>query len=127
MVLAAVLPVLFFAAGIAGCITDDDILAPDQVDESLLDTVVKVKGKITRAIENPVGQGGMYMTLGNSRGEVDVRISPDLWDSYDETVKSQYREGRTVIVEGLLFMAGKDLVVIHGKYALTSRSDTSDE
>lgn len=126
-VLTAVLLVCIFATGTAGCITDDDILTPDQVDESMLDTVVKVKGKITYAIENPMGQGGMYMTLGNSHGDVNIRISPELWDSYDEARKSQYREGKTIVAEGVLFMAGKDLVVVHGKYTLTSRSDTSDD
>jgi hypothetical protein len=119
--------VFLLLAGASGCTRDSGVLSPDQVDSSMLDTVVKVKGKITYAVENPMGQGGMYMTLGNSRGEVDVRIQRELWDSYDEKTKSIYREGRTVTVEGILFRAGNKLVVVHGKYASASSPDTSAE
>ena len=104
------------------CQSDPDLLSPYQVDSSMLDQVVKVKGKITYAVENPGGQGGMYMTMGNSKGEVDVRIQRDLWDSYDESEKAIYKEGRTVIVEGILFRAGAVLVVVHGKYETTSNT-----
>ncbi len=108
-----------------GCTADPDLLTPDQVDESMVDHIVKVKGKITYAVESPMGMGGMYMKIGNSKGEVDVRIQPELWDNYSDSEKSLYREGKTVIVEGVLFKAGLDLVVVHGKYEPLSDTTTT--
>jgi hypothetical protein len=126
-VLVAVVVIILFTAGIGGCMIDSDTLKPEQVNESLLDTVVKVRGKITDAIENPMGQGGIYMTLDNGQGDVDVRIPPEKWDSYEEKTKRLYREGRTVTVEGILFRAGNNLVVVHGKYDFTSGRNSSGD
>jgi hypothetical protein len=92
----------------------------------MLDKVVTVKGSIVSAIENPMGVGGVYMTLGNDKGSVDVRIQPELWDSYDDSVKNKYREGRTVTVEGVLFQAGRELVVVHGSYSSSNTGVGSD-
>ena len=109
-----------------GCAPDTDILTPDQIDVSMVDQVVTVKGKITYAVENPMGVGGMYMKLGNSKGEVDVRIQPELWNSYQADEKAIYRQGKTVTVEGILFKAGTDLAVVHGKYTSANTSVTSN-
>jgi hypothetical protein len=112
-----------------GCEQDADTLAPDQVDISMVDQVIRVKGKITFFTENPMGVGGVYMTLGNSKGEVDVRIQPEIWDSYQSHEKNLYKEGKTIIVEGILVKAGSELAVVHGKYTsadvnITSNSST---
>ncbi len=123
-VIAGILAVSLLFCGFS-CQSDPDLLSPHQVDDSLLEQVVKVKGEITMAIENPMGQGGMYMTLGNSKGEVDVRIQRDFWDALEESEKAEYKKGNTVIVEGVLFRAGAVLVVIHGKYALSSNTTST--
>lgn len=101
---------------LSGCGQDAGTLTPDQVDVSMVDQVVTVKGKITFAVENPMGVGGMYLKLGNSKGEVDVRIQPEIWDSYQADEKNLYKEGKTVTVEGILVKAGIELVVVHEKY-----------
>ena len=111
---------------LSGCGQDTVTLTPDQVDLSMVDQIVTVKGKITFAVENPMGVGGMYMKLGNSKGEVDVRIQPELWDSYQADKKATYREGKTVTVEGILSKAGIKLVVVHGKYTSENVSVTSN-
>ncbi|UCD10005.1 MAG: hypothetical protein JSU79_05020 [Dehalococcoidales bacterium] len=117
---------LLFTVSLSGCGHDTDILTPDKVDISMIDQVVKVKGKITFFVENPMGVGGAYMKLGNGKGEVDVRIQPELWDSYQVDEKSLYKDGKTVTVEGILSLAGENLVVVHGKYTSANMSITSN-
>ena len=117
---------LLFSVSLSGCGHDADTLAPDQVDISMVDQVVKVKGKITFFVENPMGVGGAYMKLGNGKAEVDVRIQPKLWDNYQVDEKSLYKEGKTVTVEGILSLAGENLVVVHGKYTSANTSVNSN-
>ncbi len=103
-----------------GCIgqSQPDILSPRQVDSSMVDEVVEVKGKITLAVENPGGLGGMYLRLGDNEGEVGVRIQDHIWKTFDENKKAEFKKGRTVTAEGVLFRAGGELVIIFGKYSL---------
>ena len=54
---------ILLAILLPGCEQDTDTLTPDQVDSSMVDQVVKVKGKITFFTENPMGVGGVYMKL----------------------------------------------------------------
>lgn len=127
MVILKLIPImLLMVVCLSGCTPDNDTLTPDQVDMSMIDQVVKVKGKITFITENPMGVGGAYMKLGNSKGEVDVRIQPELWDSYQADEKDIYREGKTITVEGILVKAGIELAVIHGKYTSANVSSTSN-
>ncbi len=118
---------MLLSAGIfSGCGQDSDVLTPDQIDISMIDQIVKVKGKITFAVENPMGVGGMYMKLGNDKGEVDVRIQPELWDRYQVDEKTRFKKGKTVTVEGILSKAGTELVVVHGKFTSANTTETSD-
>lgn len=117
---------VLFAICLPGCGRNTDALAPDQVDVSMVDQVIKVKGEITFVVENPMGVGGVYLKLGNSKGEVDVRIQPELWDSYQAYEKAVYEKGKTVTVEGILSRAGENLVVVHGKYDYSNTSVTSN-
>ncbi|MBN2075582.1 MAG: hypothetical protein JW762_08540 [Dehalococcoidales bacterium] len=127
MVILKLIPImLLMVVCLSGCTPDNDTLTPDQVDMSMIDQVVKVKGKITFFTENPMGVGGAYMKLGDSKGEVDVRIQPELWDSYQADEKDIYREGKTITVEGILVKAGIELAVIHGKYTSANVSSTSN-
>jgi len=73
-----------------------------------------------------MGVGGAYMTLGNSEGEVDVRIQPEIWDQDQHDEKKIYKKGKTIVVEGVLAKAGIDLVVVHGKYTSANTSVTSN-
>jgi hypothetical protein len=109
-----------------GCAPDTGTLTPDQVNISMVDQVIKVRGKITFFVENPLGVGGAYMTLGNSKGEVDVRIQPEIWDNYQADEKVVYKKGKTIIVEGILVSAGSELVVVQGKYTSSNVSVTSN-
>jgi hypothetical protein len=108
-----------------GCRSGVDYLSPGEVSDSLLDTVVRVKGKITVIVTNPGGLGGIYMTLEDSAGSVDVRIQREIWDEYEEDEKAVYLEGRTVFVEGILARAGTELVVVHGKYPESANTTSS--
>ncbi|MFC1920266.1 hypothetical protein ACFLYQ_00910 [Chloroflexota bacterium] len=102
------------------------IISPSQVDSSMLNTIVKVRGEVIYAIENPAELGGMHLKLGDSdsdgEGEVDVRIQDDIWQTYDDDMKDGFRQGRIVTAEGVLFRAGEVFVVIHGKYSLSSNA-----
>jgi len=122
-----VLFIIFVMLTGPACQSDPNAITPHQVDDSILKQVVRVKGKITMAIENPMGLGGMYMTLGDGEGEVDVRIQGDVWDALDKNEKARYREGKTVVVEGVLVRAGAVLVVVHGKYKLSSNTTSSNQ
>ena len=93
------------------------VLSPGQIDPSMVDQVVKVKGKVLMVTHNPGGLGGIYLRLGNGEGEIGVRIQPDVWETFDEKKKAQFKEGKTIIAEGILFQAGKTLVVIFGKFS----------
>ena len=120
------LALFLITVSLSGCGHDTDALTPDQVDISMVDQVIKVKGKITFFVENPMGVGGAYMKLGNGKGEVDVRIQPELWDNYQVGEKDLYNEGKIVTVEGILSRAGENLVVVHGKYTSANTNITSN-
>jgi hypothetical protein len=115
IIFICLLIVLLMVSG-SGCRSGAEHLTPGEVNDSMLDTVVRVKGKITGVVTNPGGLGGIYMTLEDSAGSVDVRIQREIWDGYEEDEKAVYLEGRTVIVEGILARAGTELIVVHGKY-----------
>ena len=106
----------------SGCVgqSDPDILSPCQVNSSMVDEVVEVKGKIILLVENPGGLGGLYLKLGDNAGEVGVRIQEDIWKTFDENKKAEFKKGRTVIAEGVLFQAGSELVIILGKYSTSA-------
>lgn len=92
-----------------------DSLAPSQVNSSMVDQVVKVRGKVLSVVQNPGGLGGIYAELGDSSGKVGVRIKREIWDSLDDNVKAQFKEGKTTTVTGVLFQAGKQLVVVFSR------------
>jgi hypothetical protein len=89
-------------------------LSPGQIDESLLDQGVKVQGKVLTLIENPGGNGGAYIKLGNGNGEVGLRIEPADWDALSGAEKAKYKQGSTVTAEGILVRSGQELVVVLG-------------
>ena len=121
------IPILLLVAILLpGCEQDTDTLTPDQVDISMVDQVIRVKGKITFFTENPMGVGGAYMTLGNSNGKVEVRVQPEIWDNYQADEKKLYKEGKTITVEGILVKAGNELAIVQGKYSSANVSVTSN-
>ncbi len=107
-----------------GCIgqSGPDILSPHQVDSSMVGQVIEVKGKVILVIENPGGLGGLYLKLGDDGGEVGVRIQEHIWKTFDENKKAEFKEGRIVTAEGVLFQAGTELVIILGKYTLSAKN-----
>ncbi len=121
--LTVFLALLLLFCGCSG--SEPGVLSPSRIDSSMIDRVVKVKGEITMAVENPGGLGGMYLKLGDDEGEVDVRIQDDVWQTFDDKRKAEFREGRTVTAEGVLFQAGRELVVIFGKYSTSSNTTSA--
>jgi len=112
LVAVFVLSLLYGCGGESPEAVESGILSPGQVDSSMVDTVVKVRGEVLAAVENPGGLGGLIAKLGNGDGEVSIRIQPQVWGALDERGKAQFRKGKTVAVEGTLFRAGRELVVI---------------
>ncbi len=92
------------------------VLSPCQVNASLIDDVIKVRGKALLVVLNPGGLGGVYLKLGEGDCEVGVRVQEDVWQTFSEDEKAGYKEGDYITAEGILFPAGKYLVVIHGKF-----------
>jgi hypothetical protein len=86
------------------------MLSTEEVYPSMLDQTVKVEGRITLAVENPGGLGGTYLEL--DEGEVGVRIQDDIWSEMDDAEQRRYQEGKKVAVEGRVFIAGRQLVIV---------------
>lgn len=124
--LVACLAIVLLFSGCIGCqASGTDVLSPRQVDSSMVGRVLEVKGKITSLVENPGGLGGVYFNLADNEAEVGVRIQEYIWQSFDENKKAEFKEGRTITAEGVLFQAGKALVIIFGEYSLSSSNATS--
>jgi len=102
------------------------VLSPDQVDSSMVDQIVKVRGEILWVVQNPGGLGGLYAKLGEGESEISIRIQGDVWETLDEKTKAQFEEGKIVTVEGILFQAGKELVVIWGKVSPPSTTSPAN-
>ncbi|MFC2066139.1 hypothetical protein ACFLUO_03625 [Chloroflexota bacterium] len=94
---------------------DDGFLSPSQVESHMVEQVIKVRGKIQWAVKNPGGAGGVYAQLGGSDVKVGVRIQSNIWETYSIWEKYRFREGNTIIAEGVLVRAGGGLVVAVGK------------
>jgi hypothetical protein len=112
--------VLLFALLLASCGQPNEpgVLYPGQVTASMVGQVIKVSGKVVSVVENPGGLGGVLVKLSDGKTEISVRIQNDIWKPMTTAVKEQFQKGRTVTVEGVLFQAGKELVVIHGQTSL---------
>jgi len=110
LIVLLVIPILYGCGGL-----EPSVLSPGQIDSSMVDQAVKVRGKVLWVVENPGGLGGLYLQLGNGEGEVGLRIQDDIWKTLDDKEKTQFKEGKTITAEGTLFQAGSQLVVIFGK------------
>lgn len=60
----------------------------------------------------------MYARLEGGGGMVGVRVQGDVWLSMSAAEKARFRKGKTMTAEGVLFQAGNELVVIHGRMSL---------
>ena len=90
------------------------ILSPGQIDSSMIDQVVKVRGKVLLVIQNPGGQGGLSVKISGGGGEVAVRIEDNTWETLTKEDKAQFEKGEMATVEGMLALAGEELVVVLG-------------
>ncbi len=122
---ACLIACCIIAVMFSGCV-GPDVLSPRRVDSSMVGQVVEVKGKVTMVFENPGGLGGLYLKLGDNEGEVGVRIQEHIWETFDENKKAEFKEGNTVTAKGVLFQAGTELVIILGKYSLSSDTISND-
>ncbi len=122
MILKYIIGIFFVVVsllGVFGCSAiESDCLTPYQVNSSMVDQTVKVRGKVVSVVPNPGGLGGIYATLGDDDGEVGVRIQREIWDSLGDNVKAQFKEGKTITVTGVLFQAGEYLVIVFNGFRL---------
>ena len=109
------IPVLCSCSGQAT--TEPGVLSPGQIDSSMVDQVVKVRGKVLWVVQDPGWFGGLYLELGNDEDKIGVRIQGDIWETLTEKEKAQFKEGKTITAEGILFQAGGQPVVIFGKFS----------
>jgi hypothetical protein len=112
------LVLLFVFLSGCGPTREPGALFPGEVTPSMFSQVVKVTGKVSLAVENPMGQGGMYAQLEGGGGMVGVRVQDDVWLPMAAVDKARFREGETLTVKGVLFQVGKEVVVIHGRMSL---------
>ncbi len=90
------------------------VISPGQINRSLLNQAIKVKGKVITKIINPEGQGGLYLKISGGGGEVGIRIEQNRWDALTDIEKTQFDQGKVITAEGRLVLAGTDLVVVLG-------------
>jgi hypothetical protein len=88
------------------------VLLPAQVSSSLLNQAVKVKGRVMEVIQDPGGQGGLYVKLGGDGSVVGVRIESADWDAMSAATKNQFETGKIATAAGILVQSGTDLVVV---------------
>ena len=108
--------IILFICGCSKQTLESGTLSPSQIDSSMVGQVVKVQGKISLIVENPGGRGGLYLKLGDDTN-VSIRIQSNIWESFNESEKAQFKKGKIVTAEGILFQAGKELVVVFGKFS----------
>lgn len=88
------------------------VLSPGQIDSSMIDQAVKVRGKVLLVHQDP---GGLAIRLSGGGGEVGVRIETDTWEALTEEEKAQFEVGKTATAEGMLVLTGEgELFVILG-------------
>jgi hypothetical protein len=88
------------------------VLTPSQVDNSMIDSFIKVQGKITLVHKDP---GGLALWLSDDKGKVGIRIETKVWDGMAPAEQAQYERGKTVTAEGMLVLAGgSELFIVLG-------------
>ena len=88
------------------------ILTPSQIDSSMVDSYVKVRGKITMVNRD---SGGLALWLGDDKDKVGVRIENKFWEGLTSEEQSQYEKGKTITAEGMLVLAGgNELFIVLG-------------
>lgn len=88
------------------------ILTPSQIDSSMVDSYVKVRGKITMVNRDA---GGLALWLGDDKNKVGVRIENKFWEGLTSEEQSQYEKGKTITAEGMLVLAGEsELFIVLG-------------
>jgi hypothetical protein len=91
---------------------DPGTLLPAQLDPSMLNQVVKIRGQIVQVIQNPGGQGGYYFNVSGGGGEVGLRIDEQTWNKLTTTERANYKQGSVITFKGILVQPGADLVVV---------------
>jgi hypothetical protein len=90
------------------------VLLPGQISSSRINQVVKIEGQVVQVIQNPGGQGGLYIKLMGGGGEVGLRIEQSRLNEISDTQKAQFEVGRVVTAEGMVVQSGTELVIVFG-------------
>jgi len=95
------------------------VLAPSQIDSTMVDSYVKVRGKII-VINND--SGGLALWLGDDKDKVGVRIENKFWEGLTSEEQSQYEKGNTITAEGMLVLTGEsELFIVLGTEPLLAQ------
>lgn len=95
----------------------DGIFSPGQIDASMIDRVVKVRGKISFINQD---HGGLAIIITGGGGQVMVRVENRTLEQMTEAEKAQYAVGKTITAEGMLVRApGGELTVVLGMVPAT--------
>ena len=93
-------------------ISPEGVLSPSQIDVSLVDTYVKVRGKINLFHQD---SGGVALWLSDGKGKVGIRIESDDWENLSAEQKAEYKTGNTITAEGMLVLTPtQELFVVLG-------------
>ena len=91
---------------------EPDVLSPGQINASMINQTVKVKGKITFVNKD---SGGLAIIVTGGDGQVMVRVENRILEAMTEAERSQYVSGKTITFEGMLVRAtGGELTVVLG-------------
>jgi hypothetical protein len=70
---------------------EEGVLTPSQINSSMADSYVKVRGKITLVNRD---SGGLALWLSDDKGKVGARIENQAWEKMTAAEQAQYEKGK---------------------------------
>jgi len=75
------------------------VIFPSQIDESMVNRTVRVRGEITFVNQDP---GGLAVIITGGGGQVIIRLESNFLATLSDAEKAQYVAGNTITMEGML-------------------------